>query len=81
MYHGELEKSDWSWQLKRYIGLYKPIAKLMMDDVEGANTVNTGDLSEAVDIQQTRSQTNQLTLFSRQLAYMLAQITGGAAGR
>ena len=28
---------DWSWQLKRYVGLYKPRAKLLMDDVEGSN--------------------------------------------
>ena len=35
VYHGELEKwEDWSWQLKRYIGLCKPIANLMMDDVK-----------------------------------------------
>ena len=27
-YHGELEKwEDWSWQLTRYFGLYKPVAK------------------------------------------------------
>ncbi|CAE7877537.1 unnamed protein product, partial [Symbiodinium necroappetens] len=35
MYNGELEKwEDWSWQLKRYVGLYKPGVKLMMDGVE-----------------------------------------------
>ena len=34
-YHGELDKwDDWSWQLKRYVGLYKPLAKLLMDEVE-----------------------------------------------
>ena len=70
-----------SWQLKRYIGLCKPLAYLMMDDVEGANIVITDDLREAFDIQQTRSETNQVTLFSGQLAYMLAQITDGAQGR
>ena len=37
-YHGELEKrEDWSWQLKRYVGLHKPVAKQMMDDVEGSD--------------------------------------------
>ena len=39
----------------------------------------TDELSEAFDIQQARSQTNQLTLFSRQLSYVLAQIIDGAA--
>ena len=37
VYHGELEKwEDWSWQLKRYVGLHKPLAKLLMDDAEGS---------------------------------------------
>ena len=40
VYPGKLEKwEDWSWQLKRYVGLYKPLAKLMMDDVEGSNRI------------------------------------------
>ena len=65
VYHGELQKwEDWSWQLKRYVGLYKPIAKMMMDDVEGSNRVMNDDLCEAFDVQQTRSQNNQLSLFS-----------------
>eukprot|EP00439_Symbiodinium_sp_Y106_P002344 s11402_g1.t1 len=34
-YHGELDKWDnWSWQLKIYVGLYKPLAKTLMDEVE-----------------------------------------------
>ena len=34
-YHGELDKWDnWSWQLKRYVGLYKPLAKTLMDEIE-----------------------------------------------
>ena len=37
------------------------------------------DLCEAFDVQQTRTQNNQLSLFSRQLAYMLVQITDGGA--
>ena len=80
MYNGELEKwEDWSWQLKRYVGLYKPGVKLMMDGCGRANTVITDEASEAFDIRQTRSQTNQVPLLSRQLAYMLAQITDGVA--
>ena len=80
-YHGELDKwDDWSWQLKRYVGLYKPLAKLLMDEVEQAPTkLITDGLCEAFDVQQTQTQNNQLSLFARQLAYMLAQITDGAA--
>ena len=77
-YHGELEKwEDWSWQLKRYVGSYKPLAKHLMDVVEGSSRAIDDDLREAFD-GQSRSQNNQLSLFSRQLAYMLAQITDGA---
>ena len=80
-YHGELEKwEDWSWQLKRYVGLYKPMAKSLTDEIEmSAQKVVTDDLCEAYDVQQTRTQNNQLSLFARQLGYMLAQITDGAA--
>ena len=56
-YDGELEKWEgWSWKLKQYVGLQnKPVAKLMTDDVEGANTVITDELSEQFYIQKTRS--------------------------
>ncbi|CAE7873260.1 unnamed protein product, partial [Symbiodinium sp. KB8] len=47
MYNGELEKwEDWSWQLKRYVGLYKPGVKLMMDGCGRANTVITDEDTE-----------------------------------
>ena len=80
-YHGKLDKwDDWSWQLKRYVGLYKPLAKTMMDEIEtSAQKAVTDSLCEAYDVQQTGTQNNQLSLFSKQLAYMLAQITDGAA--
>eukprot|EP00439_Symbiodinium_sp_Y106_P082978 s159_g22.t1 len=81
VYHGELDKwDDWSWQLKRYVGLYKPLAKTIMDEIEtNAQKVVTDSLCEAYDVQQTGTQNNQLSLFLKQLAYMLAQITDGAA--
>ena len=81
VYHGELDKwDDWSWQLKRYVGLYNPLAKTLMDEIElNAQKVITHGLCEAYDVQQTTTQNNQLSLFSKQLAYMLAQITDGAA--
>ena len=81
LYHGELDKwDDWSWQLKRYVGLYKPLAKTLMDEIETNPTkIVTDGLCEAYDVQQTQTQNNQLSLFAKQLAYMLAQITDGAA--
>ena len=69
---------DWSWQLKRYAGLYKPLAKLLRDDVEGTNRVIDDHLCKAFHVQKTRIQNNQLSLFSRQLEYMLVQSTDGA---
>ena len=69
VYHRELEKwEDWSWQLKRYLGLRKPLAKLLMDEVEGSNGTITEDLCEAFNVQQNRTQNDQLSLFARQLA-------------
>ena len=61
------------WQLKGYVGLYKPLAKLLqlMDDIEASNRV-TDDLREAFNVQQTRTQNEQLSLFSRQLVNLMA---------
>ena len=57
VYHSELEQwEDEAWQLKRYDGLYKPLAEQMMDDVEGSNRVIDDDLCEAFDVQQARTQ-------------------------
>ena len=40
VYRGELEKGEvWSWQPKRHLGLHKPIARLLMYDVEGSAIV------------------------------------------
>ena len=56
------------------------MAKALMDEIEmNAQKVLTDDLCEAYDVQQTRTQNNQLSLFARQLGYMLAQIIDGAA--
>ena len=66
VYHGELDKwDDWSWQLERYVGLYKPLAKTMMDEIEtNAQKVVTDSLCEAYVVQQTGTKNNQLSLFS-----------------
>ena len=63
-----------------YVGLYKPLAKTLMDEIETNPTkIVTDGLCEAYDVQQTQTQNNQLSLFAKQLACMLAQITDGAA--
>ena len=37
-YRGEIEKWEgWRWQLKRYVPLHKPVAKLLIDEVESCN--------------------------------------------
>ena len=65
----EIEKcEEWSWQLKRYVRLYKPLAKLMMGlgDVEGSARVIDDDLCEAFDVQQSTMTTGdsaELALF------------------
>ena len=63
-----------------YVGLYKPLAKTLMDEIElNAQKVVTDGLCEAYDVQQTTTQNNQLSMFVKQLAYMLPQIADGAA--
>ena len=50
------------------------------DEIElNAQKTVTDGLREAYDVQQSGTQSNQLSMFAKQLAYMLAQITDGAA--
>ena len=38
VFKGEHNKwEDWSWQLKAYVALYKPVAQDLMDRIEGSN--------------------------------------------
>ena len=77
-YGGDFDKwDDWAWQLKRYISLYKPVAKQLMDRVETLNTVVTDAATD--DFDTAHGGTLRLTEFSRQLHYLLAQITEGSA--
>ena len=77
-FNGDHEKwDDWSWQLKRYISLYKPIAKMLMDRVESLTTEVTDAQTDEFDNQN--GGTLRLTEFSRQLHYLLAQVTEGSA--
>ena len=78
VYSGESEKwDDWSWQLKSYVSLYKPSAQFMMDRLEGRDEVCTDQHIE--DYETTNAPGQALIAFSRQLHYLLAQITDGPA--
>ena len=36
VFHSESKKwEDWSWQLKSYVSMYKPVAQSLMDRLEG----------------------------------------------
>ena len=68
---GEPEKwDDWSWQLKSS-------AQFMMDRLERARNVCTDQHIE--DYEAATCQGQRLLVFSRQLHYLLAQITDGPA--
>ena len=76
VYSGEPEKwDDWSRQLKSYVSLHKPSAQFMMDRLEGAHDVCTDQRIEDYGAANCPGQ----QLFSRQVHYLLAQITEGPA--
>ena len=64
--------------MKRCVGLYKPPAKVLMDEAEKTPKKITDELCQEHDHHQ-RNGRNELPLLSRQLAYLLAQITDGSA--
>ena len=85
-YHGELDKwDDWSWQLKRYVGLYKPLAKTLMDEIElNAQKVVTDGLCEAMMFSRRRlritnchcSRNNWHTCWHRSLMELRERLLG-----
>ena len=78
IYAGESEKwDDWSWQLKSYVSLYKPVAQTMMDKLEGSTEICTD--KHIQDYEDANCPNTAFVLFSRQLHYLLAQITDGPA--
>ena len=78
-YSGEPDKwEDWSWQLKSYVALYKPHAREVMDLAEGAPNPITDQVLTNYQVNHIGHDV-QLLVFSRQLHYLLAQITEGPA--
>ena len=78
VYHGESEKwEDWSWQLKSYVALYKPMALEIMGRLEGASVPSTDE--HLIAFEHSNAPNSNLIVFSKQLHYLLAQITDGSA--
>ena len=78
VYHGESEKwEDWSWQLKSYVALYKPMALEIMGRLEGASVPCIDE--HLVAFEHSNATNSNLIVFSKQLHYLLAQITDGSA--
>ena len=75
IFKGEHERwEDWSWQLKAYVALYKPVAQELMTRVEGS--------ASAIDdiiLQQEENNSYPGLRFAKQLHYLLANLTDDAA--
>ena len=69
---------DLSWQLKSYVALYKPVAGEVVSTIEGSPHQACTD-QVVSDFKDRRQLPHQLVEFSRQLHYLLAQITEGPA--
>ena len=77
-FKGEHDKwEDWSWQLKAYVALYKPVAQNLMDRIEGSTT----HIDDHVTYQEelTNYPGQDLVKFAKQLHYLLANLTDDAA--
>ena len=77
-YSGETEKWEgWSWQLKSYVALCEPVAGEVISSIKGSTQTFTDQVVS--DFEERRQLPHQLVEFSRQLHYLLAQITEGPA--
>ena len=63
---------------KSYVALYKPVAGEVMNSTEGVAQACTDQV--VVEFEDSRQLPHQLVDFSRQLNYLLAQITEGPGG-
>ena len=73
-YSGETEKwEEWPWQLKPYVALYKRVAGEVMNSIEGVAQTCTDQV--VTEFEESRQLPHQLVEFSRQLHYLLAQLT------
>ena len=74
-YIGKLEEwEEWSWQVKSYISLFHPEVTEVMDSAEMATATDTHE--KLTVIEQSEEAITGLVAISRQLHYLLSQITG-----
>ena len=79
-FDGKMENwEDWSWQVKAYVSLFKVEALRVLEDAETARSPITDDILERLEVDTTELVDTELVKFSRQLHYLLTQITSGSA--
>ena len=75
---GKLEEwEEWSWQVKSYISLFHPEVTEVMDSAEIAAATVTDE--KLTVIEQSEEAITGLVAISRQLHYLLSQITTDSA--
>ena len=79
-FDGKMENwEDWSWQVQAYVSLFKVEALRVLEDAELASAPITDDALERLEADTTELVDTELVKFSRQLHYLLTQITSESA--
>ena len=79
-FDGKMENwKDWSWQVKAYVSLFKVEALRVLEDAELASSPITDSALERLEADTTELVDTELVKFSRQLHYLLTQITSESA--
>ena len=79
-FDGKMEHwEDWSWQVKAYVSLFKAEALGVLEHAEVATAQITDDALERLEANGTELVDTELVKFSRQLHYLLTQITSESA--
>ena len=79
-FNGKMEHwEEWSWSVKTYVALFKAEATEVMEGAETARNPITDELLERMQRDNARFVDAGLVRFSRQLHYLLAQLTTDSA--
>jgi hypothetical protein len=79
-FFGKIEHwEDWSWYVKSYVELFKTEAAEVMENVETVAAVIADERLEALEAENPQFFDTGLIRFSRQLHYVLAQLTTESA--
>ena len=79
-FNGKMEHwKEWSWSVKTYVTLFKPEATEVMEGAEAARNPITDELLQRMQRDTARFVDAGLVRFSRQLHYLLAQLTTDSA--